>query len=110
MRNTTKLLAASLFCSVTLLAGCRTAMVGTGTYVEIPPDAATTCESHCASIGLRLSAVAIMAENVGCVCQASQGADGATSQTTPLTAGMATIAMQNAEEQRQQQQQQQAAK
>jgi hypothetical protein len=36
---------------------------------SIPTDAAQTCARHCQTIGMRLSAVAIMAENVGCVCQ-----------------------------------------
>lgn len=78
--------------------------------VSIPPNAAQTCSKHCQTIGMRLSAVAIMADNVGCVCQlapepkASSEAVGELS--TPI-AGMATIVMQQAAAQQQQQQQQQ---
>ncbi|MCC7542942.1 MAG: hypothetical protein IT379_42395 [Deltaproteobacteria bacterium] len=82
--------------------GACMAPVGTGGVVSVPSDAATQCESHCASIGLRLGAVAIMANNVGCVCQvAHRGGEAA------ITAGMATIAMQ--QEAAAQQQAQQAA-
>jgi hypothetical protein len=37
----------------------------------LPSDAAQTCASQCGSIGMALSSVVIMAENVGCVCSAS---------------------------------------
>jgi hypothetical protein len=56
---------------------------------------------------MQLSAVAIMAGNVGCVCQPS-ASEQATLGTAP--AGMATIALleeQQRQQQRQQQQQQQ---
>jgi hypothetical protein len=78
-------------------------------HASIPADAAQTCARHCQSIGMRLSAVAIMAENVGCVCQ--HASDPATPTTagelSAPSAGMATIAMQRAAEQQQQQRQQQ---
>ena len=81
---------------------------------SIPPDAAQTCARHCQTIGMRLSAVAIMAENVGCVCQPA----GAPAASAPAAGefgtppgGMTTIAAQQAAaavalQQRQQQQQQ----
>jgi hypothetical protein len=82
---------------------------------SIPTDAAQTCARHCQTIGMRLSAVAIMAENVGCVCQPA-GAPAASAAAagefgTP-PGGMTTIAAQQAAaavalQQRQQQQQQQ---
>jgi len=78
--------------------------------VSVPADAAATCARHCEGIGLQLSAVAIMANNVGCVCQKGGGAGSASAsvadETGAATAGMATIAMQVEEEQQQQQQQQ----
>ncbi len=85
-----------------LLAPACMAPVGSG--LDIPPDAAKTCAEHCATVGMRLSAIAIMANNVGCVCQPAGPAPVA--HESSVTAGMATIAMQDAEQRRQQQLQQ----
>jgi hypothetical protein len=67
--------------------------------VSIPKDAAETCARHCRTIGMRLTAVAIMAQNVGCVCQGgaepATGGDEVGELSTPA-AGMATIAAQQA--------------
>jgi len=101
------------------LSGCM-ATVGVAN-VQIPPDAAQTCDRHCQTIGMRLSAVAIMAENVGCICQfpAAPHADagaGAAGELGAPPAGMSTITIQQAmiaaaalqqQQQRQLQQQQQ---
>ncbi len=98
-------------------AACE-AMVGVANNVSIPRNAASVCAGHCQSIGMRLSAVAIMANNIGCVCQdASQPnpTAGAAGRLGTPAAGMSTIAAQEAaaamiqqqEIQRQQQQQQQ---
>jgi hypothetical protein len=93
------------------LGGC-VATVGVAN-ASIPKDAAGICQGHCQTIGMHLVAVAIMAENVGCVCQfgtATARVDAAGALSTPA-AGMATIAMQEAAAasaraaQRQQQQQ-----
>jgi hypothetical protein len=51
-------------------AGCAAA-VGTTGSIYVPRDAAQTCASHCIDIGLALSSVVIMANNVGCVCSAT---------------------------------------
>jgi hypothetical protein len=67
--------------------------------VSIPKNSAKICAGHCRSIGLTLSAVAIMAENVGCVCQAAGASDKnekAAGEMTAPAAGMATIALQAA--------------
>jgi hypothetical protein len=117
-RKLGRALAALLACS-----GCD-APVGTHGAVNVPSDSAQICENHCASIGLGLSAVAIMANNVGCVCQ-PKAPDGGTkpADSTPedaekqannaLTAGMATLMLQEEarrqqEERAQQQRMQQA--
>lgn len=95
---------------VTLLAaaGC-VAPVGVGGPVSIPPNAAATCAGQCSSIGMELSAVAIMANNVGCVCQRREGTastgGSVGDQTGATAAGMATIAMQEEEAQQRQRQQ-----
>ncbi len=62
----------------------------------IPTDSASTCAVQCESIGLELSAVALMAETIGCICQAS--AAEASEQSAAVSAGMATIMIQAAEE------------
>jgi len=99
----TVLLAASL-----PLAAC-TATVGVRAY-SIPPDAAKTCAAHCQTIGMQLSAVAIMAENVGCVCQyaaAPKAGAGAAGEFGTPAGGMAAVAAQEAAAAAMAQQQQQ---
>jgi len=84
---------------VTSVAGC-TAPVGSS--LRVPSDAAGTCRNLCAEIGLELSAVAIMASNVGCVCQEHREASrsAVAMDREAVTAGMATILL---EERRRQQ-------
>ena len=85
---------------LTSVAGC-TAPVGSS--LRVPHDATDTCRTLCARIGLELSAVAIMASNVGCVCQehppASRSA--AAMDREAVTAGMATIVLQDEDRRRQ---------
>ena len=110
----------SLLLGALSLTACM-APVGTSGVVHVPPDAAQSCAQHCQTIGMRLTAVAIMANNVGCVCQSPAPAgsaagssreapgsadrssfgvnEGATESAT-TTAGMAAILM---ERERQQQ-------
>ncbi len=82
------------------LSGCP-AVVGTSGLITVPPDAGKTCTTHCNTIGMDLGAVAIMANNVGCVCQprSTQADDSAA-----VSAGMVTIMLQRQQEQQQQQQ------
>ena len=84
---------------VTSVAGC-TAPVGSS--LRVPSDATDTCRRLCAGIGLEMSAVAIMASNVGCVCQEQRpGArSAATADREAATAGMATILLEKEEQQR----------
>jgi hypothetical protein len=99
------------------------APVGTSGVVSVPPDAAQSCTRHCQTIGMRLTAVAIMANNVGCVCQSpapagsaaesssraaprstdrsSFGVNEEATESATTTAGMAAILMER-ERQRQQ--------
>jgi hypothetical protein len=91
-------------CACTLFVSLSSAacMAPVGSELSVPPDAAQTCAEHCGSIGMRLSAVAIMANNVGCVCQGGKGAaatgEGTADQSATAAAGMATILMQQAAE------------
>ena len=90
--------------------GCMTADVGTSAMVSVPKDGVAQCEKHCGQMGLRLSAVAIMANDVGCVCLVPapaglQAAPGPQADAGALPAGMATIALLQRRQQQQPQQQ-----
>ncbi|MGF1509290.1 MAG: hypothetical protein ACFB9M_07290 [Myxococcota bacterium] len=69
--------------------------------LRVPSDGAETCQKHCGKMGLELGAVAIMADNVGCVCQ-PVGTNTSTNAGA-VTAGMATVMLQNAAELQRQQ-------
>ncbi len=56
--------------------GCKAPVGVKNTTLE--PDSATQCAKLCTQIGLELGAVAIIADNVGCVCRvAAPAAEGA---------------------------------
>ncbi len=79
-----------------------------GSDISVPPDAAGTCAAQCSSIGLQMTAVAIMANNVGCVCQPPSRMGGQSQAGgTGATAGMATIMLEQEDQQRRQAAQQQ---
>ncbi len=96
---------ASLVTLTPLLTACHARV---GSEIHVPEDATQTCQDQCYSIGLKLSAVAIMANNVGCVCQPFEsGEEGQpVGVREAVTGGMATIMLQQQEQQQQQQQQQ----
>jgi hypothetical protein len=79
-----------------LCLGACSATVGAGGMVSIPKDATNTCADHCASIGLSLDAVVIMANNVGCVCRSTKSA---ATDSSGASGGMAALIIQ--EQQRQ---------
>ena len=79
--------------------GC-VAAVGTQGMVTVPKDSPHTCTRFCNEMGLTLSAVVVMASNVGCVCTPPIAVS--TTQGAAATAGMATIAMQDEEHRKQQ--------
>ena len=99
MRRTLRL----LFLSALVPLGACAAAVGTTSGVSVPEDARAQCDGQCRSIGMSLGAVAIMANNVGCVCQVT-GAGGAVSGGASVSAGMAAVAVQQAAAAAQQQQ------
>lgn len=84
-------------------AGCAAA-VGTSGVMYVPKDAATTCASHCDSIGMQLGSVVIMANNVGCVCNAKD----APAASSAAAGGVAALMMDD-DERRQQRQTQPAS-
>ena len=61
-------------------------------WKSIPRDAAQTCVAQCERIGLRMSAVAMMANNIGCICGPDEPASA--QQGGATSAGMATIMLQ----------------
>lgn len=86
-----------LFGSVLVLlsTGC---MADVGSNMKVPSDAANTCRGHCSVVGMELAAMAIMANNVGCICQYARDRQ-APGHPEAAAAGMATIALQQHAEQ-----------
>lgn len=95
-------LRATLVLSALLGVGC-VAHVGAEDK-KVPQDGASRCASQCAVMGLQLSAVAIMAGHIGCVCQPPSSPPTSHGERAVGPGGMATLLMIQ-----QQQQQQQAA-
>src|ERR1700752_4046386 len=81
----------------TSIAGC---MAPVGSSLRVPSDARDTCRRLCAGIGLQMSAVAIMASNVGCVCQEHRQGSQSAADREAVTAGMATILLEEEEQRR----------
>lgn len=88
-----------------LAAGCGRsypATVGTNQWNDTPKDSAERCEEICKDIGLPLGAVVVMANNVGCVCNAAAPppapAQTPSAGATGTAAGMATIMLQEEED------------
>jgi hypothetical protein len=83
------------------LMGCGTATVGASRTTSIPKDAPATCSSYCRDMGLSLSAVVVMADNVGCVCAVPGAAGSAAPAAAPVNGspgaaagGMAALMLQ----------------
>jgi len=102
MKNSISML---ILCSFLSPIGC-TATVGTSAGWSVPVDARQTCETYCHDVGMELGAVAIMANNVGCICE-SGGKAGQTTASA-VSAGMAALVLQMQTRQQQQQQHQQS--
>ena len=107
-----------LLSTTPLFVGCMAHVGAEG--VKVPSDSAQRCEAHCQSIGLELTAVAIMANNVGCVCErpalpsteprgidAEREGIGARRGASSTAGGMVAIEMQREREERQRQNDQQ---
>lgn len=96
-------LASLFFVTLATTTSC-TARVGS--ELEVPEDAGQTCADHCQSIGMRLTAVAIMANNVGCVCEVAPDSAIPVSHHTSTAAGGMTAVLMEEEQNRQNQQSQ----
>ena len=95
-----------LFClllSIIVQLGCIKTPVGSS--APIPADAGQTCQDYCGEIGMVLSAVAIMADNIGCVCEPTSKSTQLDKEAASSAGGMVTVLLQQQAEERQQQQQ-----
>ena len=76
-----------------------------GTQAPLSKETKAKCEEQCESIGLRLAAVAIMANTAGCVCQEAGDVSTSLESSSSVTAGMATLVLQQKEEEQRRQSQ-----
>lgn len=86
-------------------AGCTT-VSPVGTLRSVEKDTAQQCEGHCQSIGMRLSAVVIIRNSTGCVCEPANAGRKIGRQGAAV-GGAAAVQMIEEEQRTQQQQQQQ---
>jgi hypothetical protein len=97
-------LAAVALLAVSTLSACATRKA---TSRSLPRERASECLAHCDTLGMRLTAVVVIMDSAGCVCE-PQAAPAPSASATPVTgaatiAGGATVAAVIAEQQRQQQ-------
>jgi hypothetical protein len=103
MKQLFALIALSLFCSCAAMPAA----------VSVDRERATECVQHCASLDMTLSAIVVIANRCGCVCEpAKSGASaesGASLGAVAAAGGMAAVlaAEQSSNDQSQQQQQSQ---
>ena len=64
-----------------------------GSLATVPKDSPATCTKFCSEMGLTLSSVVIMANNVGCVCNAASTGT-ADAQGAAVAGGAAAVLMQ----------------
>jgi hypothetical protein len=91
------------FFAFLLLGGCTT-VAPVASLSHVPSDTAQECQSICQGIGLELSAVVIVRNSAGCVCEKSPRAANASSGAA--AASGAVIAAAEDEQQHQNQQNQ----
>ncbi len=86
------------------LCGCVTAPP-VSSIRTLPHDTGDICAAHCSSLGMQLSAVVIVRDSTGCVCQPAGAAPRASGGSSAAVGGV--LAVLDEEEQRRQQQHQQ---
>jgi hypothetical protein len=84
--------------------GCVTA---SPTYASLPRERTNECVQACQKLGLHMTAVVVMGNSVGCVCE-PEGANTSTTQKGASAAAGGTVVLQQQQQQRQQQQFQQS--
>ena len=87
-----------------LLAACAT-RPPVGSLVRLPRDTAQECTNVCESIGLRLTAVVVVASSAGCVCEAQPGPGATPGGASAASAGAIIVVEEEEAAQHAQQQQ-----
>jgi hypothetical protein len=77
-----------------------------GPGMTLPKERATECADHCASLDMRLSAVVVIMNKAGCVCEPRTASGG---PGTASTAAVGAATIQAVMQQQQQQQQDRSA-
>jgi hypothetical protein len=77
------------------LAGCKTAPP-VSPSMNLPPDTAAVCSSHCNALGMDLGAVVIVRDSAGCVCQPRKSPPSADGGSAAVMGGV--VAVMDAEE------------
>ena len=95
MRRSLVSLSGIVVCLFLLFSGCFNAP--TSGLVSVPKDTATTCRTHCSQLGLRMSAVVIILNSAGCVCEPGQ-VSGRSRTGAAAVAGAAVIRRQQEEQ------------
>jgi hypothetical protein len=85
-----------------LLTACAT-RPPVGSFHRLPSDTAQECANVCDSIGLRLSAVVVVASSTGCVCEAQPGSGNAAPGGASAASAGAIIVVEEGEAAQQQQ-------
>jgi hypothetical protein len=83
------------------LAGCVT---DKATYHRLPPERASECVAHCDVLGMKLSAVVIIKNAAGCVCQPKDAPQADATQAAVQGAAVAAGGAVISDEEEQQQQ------
>ena len=91
-----------LFLFACLIPLACTAPVGVTGPMQVPSDGVAQCDSQCGTMGLRTTAVVVMAGRIGCVCEPTANAARTSDESAALAGGMAAVVEQE-EQQRQQQ-------
>lgn len=82
--------------------GCFAPVGVSGPTVVVPTDTGAQCRAQCSTAGMELSAVVIMANHVGCVCQPAGSTTPSTVTASAAAQGaMVTIMLQEQEQQQQ---------
>lgn len=78
----------SLVVSLGVISGCGAAMAAN----YVPRQRATECVAHCTGLDMELSAVVVIANMTGCVCQPAGSSPPGPRTTSATVAGSATAA------------------
>ena len=89
-----------------LTSACTTAAPVHGLF-SLEKDAGVQCKKHCGDLDMRMSAVVIIANMTGCVCEPLESKTGQSGGASANTSGAVASLMAAQEQQRKQQEEQQ---